>query len=213
MKEATLNRMRQGRLMPVVVIDDAAAVLDLADALLAEGLGVMEVTFRTAAAPAAIARVASERPDMMIGAGTLLTPDNVRQAREAGATFGVAPGLSESTVRTAQEVGLEFAPGVMTPSDIERALQLDCSVLKFFPAEQAGGAPMLKGIEAPYKHTGVQFIPTGGIHQGNMRPYLEMPSVAAVGGSWFVSPKLIAAGDWEAIRRLTREAMAVAAGE
>lgn len=213
MKEQTLNTIRSGRLVPVVVLDDAGLALDVADALLEAGLRVMEVTFRTPAAADAIARIASQRPDMFIGAGTLLSAENVRQAVDAGATFAVAPGLSEPVVQAAQQAGLDLAPGVMTPSDVERALNLGCQVLKFFPAEQAGGVPMLKSLEGPYKHTGVQFIPTGGIHQTNMEHYLALPSVAAVGGSWFVDKKLIAAGNWGEIRKRTREALAVAAVE
>lgn len=207
MKEATLKRIRDGRLVPVVVLNDAAIALDLADALAAEGLHVIEITFRTPAAPDAIARIASERPDMFVGAGTLLTADNVRRAKDVGATFGLAPGLNETTVQVARDVGLDFAPGVMTPSDVERALRLDCQVLKFFPAEQAGGATMLKALEGPYKHTGVQFIPTGGINQGNMRTYLSLASTAAIGGSWFVAPNLVAGRNWDAIRQLTRDAL------
>jgi 2-dehydro-3-deoxyphosphogluconate aldolase/(4S)-4-hydroxy-2-oxoglutarate aldolase len=207
MKDQTLQTIRQGRLVPVVVLEDAGLALDLTDTLLGAGLRVMEVTFRTQAAADAIARVASERRDMFIGAGTLLTPDNIRQAVDAGATFGVAPGLSESTVRAARQAGLDLAPGVMTPSDVERALQLDCRVLKFFPAEQAGGVAMLKALEGPYRHTGVQFIPTGGINPSNLSAYLALGSVAAVGGSWFVDKKLIAARDWDGIGRLTREAL------
>ena len=208
MKDATLTRIRENRIVPVVVIDDAAVAVDLADALLAEGLKVIEITFRTPAAAEAISNIASARPDMFVGAGTLLTRENVQRAHDAGATFGLAPGLNPSTVETARKIGLDFAPAVMTPSDVERALELECNVLKFFPAEQAGGAPFLKALTAPYKQTGVQFLPTGGINQGNMAPYLALPSVAAIGGSWFVGQKLIADGSWDQIRSMTKEALA-----
>ncbi|MDP4625342.1 MAG: bifunctional 4-hydroxy-2-oxoglutarate aldolase/2-dehydro-3-deoxy-phosphogluconate aldolase [Akkermansiaceae bacterium] len=210
MKEATLKQIQFARIVPVVVIDDADVALDLADALLAAGLGVIEITFRTAAAAKAIETIASERPAMLVGAGTLLTGETVKAAADAGATFGLAPGLNARTVADAQGAGLDFAPGISTPSEIEHALALGCKLLKFFPAEQAGGANMLKALEGPYAHTGVQFIPTGGISAGNMNDYLSLKSVAAIGGSWFVDKKLIAARDWDAIERLTREALAIA---
>jgi 2-dehydro-3-deoxyphosphogluconate aldolase/(4S)-4-hydroxy-2-oxoglutarate aldolase len=210
MKEATLKQIQAGRIVPVVVMEDAAGAVDLADALLDAGLRVIEFTFRTAAAAKAIGRLVSQRPDMLVGAGTLLSPENIRQAVDAGAKFGVAPGLNESTVIAAQQAGLDFAPGVATPSEVERALGLGCQLLKFFPAEQAGGAQMLKAFDGPYGRTGVQFIPTGGINAANMKNYLALNSVAAIGGSWFVDRKLIAAHDWKTINQLTREAMAAA---
>jgi 2-dehydro-3-deoxyphosphogluconate aldolase/(4S)-4-hydroxy-2-oxoglutarate aldolase len=210
MKEANLKQIKAGRIVPVVVIEDAAVAVDLGDALLDAGLRVIEITFRTAAAAKAIAALASQRPDMLVGAGTLLTAENIKQAVDAGAKFGVAPGLNERTVSAAQQAGLDFAPGVATPSEVECALSLGCKVLKFFPAEQAGGANMLKALEGPYGHTGVQFVPTGGISAANMKSYLALKCVAAIGGSWFVDKKLIAAHDWKAINQLTREALAAA---
>lgn len=212
MQEATLKQIRAGRIVPIVVIEDASVAVDLADALLDAGLRVIEITFRTPAAVAAIATLAAQRPELLLGAGTLLTADNVRQAVDAGAKFGVAPGLNERTVKAAQQAGLDFAPGVATPSEVERALELGCNVLKFFPAEQAGGVNLLKALEGPYAHTGVQFIPTGGLSAANMKSYLALKSVAAIGGSWFVDKKLIAARDWKGISQLTREALAAAVG-
>jgi 2-dehydro-3-deoxyphosphogluconate aldolase/(4S)-4-hydroxy-2-oxoglutarate aldolase len=207
MKAATLTKIRLTRIVPVVVMDDASVALDLADTLLAAGLRVIEITFRTTSAAEAIAKIASARPDMLVGAGTLLTEDNVRRAVDAGASFGVAPGLNERTVEAARRAGLDFAPGIATPSEVERALQLECKLLKFFPAEQAGGAPMLKALEGPYRHTGVQFVPTGGINLANVANYLAIDSVAAIGGSWFVDKKLIANRDWKTIGTMTREAL------
>lgn len=211
MKDATLARIRKNRIVPVVVIEDAGTALDLADALLAAGLEVIEVTFRTKAAAEAISKLASARPQMLIGAGTLLNEENIRCAVDAGAHFGVAPGLNDQTVEAARRAGFDFAPGVATPSEVERALQLGCKLLKFFPAEQVGGVAMLKALAGPYRHTGVQFVPTGGINVANMSSYLALDIVAAVGGSWFVEKNLIAAGDWAAITKLTREAMAICA--
>jgi len=210
MKAETLERIRAGRIVPVVVIEDAAVAVDLADALLKAGLSVIEITFRTTAAAQAIATLAAQRPQMLVGAGTLLTEANVKQAVDAGAKFGVAPGLNKNTVAAAQKMDLDFAPGVATPSEVEQALGLGCRLLKFFPAEQAGGTSMLKALEGPYGHTGVQFVPTGGITAANMKSYLALKSVAAIGGSWFVDKQLIAAHDWKAIEQLTREALAMA---
>lgn len=210
MNATTLKQIRQARIVPVVVIDDAAVALELADALLAGGLHVIEITFRTPAAAAAIAKIAAARPVMLVGAGTLLTEDNVRRAVDAGARFGLAPGLNVRTVEAARRAGLDFSPGITTPSELEQALQLECPVVKFFPAEQAGGVPMLKALEGPYRHTGVQFIPTGGINLKNLADYLALESVAAIGGSWFVEKKLIATRDWIGITKLTQEALAAA---
>jgi 2-dehydro-3-deoxyphosphogluconate aldolase/(4S)-4-hydroxy-2-oxoglutarate aldolase len=195
------------RLVPVVVIDDAAKAVDLAGALLEAGLGVIEITFRTPAAAEAIRRIARECPRMLTGAGTLLTGEQVRHAVDAGATFGLAPGLDPATVEAARAAGLDFIPGVMTPGEVQQALALGCAVQKFFPAEQTGGAAFLKALEGPYGHTGVRFIPTGGLNAGNIAPYLALKTVAALGGSWFVDKKLIEAADWPAITRLTREAL------
>jgi 2-dehydro-3-deoxyphosphogluconate aldolase/(4S)-4-hydroxy-2-oxoglutarate aldolase len=212
MNATTLRKIRVGRLVPAVVIDDAAAAVDLADALLDAGLRVIEITFRTAAAEAAIRRIATQRPDMFVGAGTLISADHVRRAVDAGAAFGVAPGLNRRTAEAAAAAGLDFIPGVATPSEVEAALELGLKLLKFFPAEQAGGVNLLRALEGPYGHTGVEFMPTGGIHAGNLWEYLALKSVAALGGSWFVDKKLIAARDWPAINRLTREALELTQG-
>lgn len=207
-----INRLLAKRIVPVVVIDQPDAAEPLAEALLAGGLDVIEVTFRTAAAEEAIGRIAARFPQVLLGAGTLLSVEQVRQARAAGAIFGVAPGLNKLVVRAAQGCGLLFAPGVMTPTEVERALGLGCKLLKFFPAAAAGGPAMLKALAGPYAHTGVKFIPTGGIHAGNLRDYLALPVVAAVGGSWMVDQKLIAAGDWAQVTARAAEAVAAAQG-
>lgn len=205
-----LDRIHSKRIVPVVVLDDAEAAEPLAEALLEGGLDIMEVTFRTAAAEESIRRIAKAFPDVLLGAGTLLTPDQVKQARDAGAVFGVSPGLNESVVGAAREVGMTLAPGVMTPSEVEQGLQLGCMLQKFFPAEAAGGARMLKALAGPYAHTGLMFIPTGGITALNLRDYLSLPVVAAIGGSWMVDKKLVAAGDWTTITERTREALSAA---
>ena len=205
------DRVAKRKIVPVVVLDHEEAAEPLAEALLAAGLDVMEITFRTPAAAGAIQRIASRYPEMRLGAGTLLNRDQVLRARDAGAIFGLAPGLNPQTVQAAQSCGMLFSPGVMTPSEVELALSLDCKLLKFFPAENAGGTAMLKALAGPYQHTGLRFIPTGGITCQNLTDYLALPIVAAIGGSWMVAKPLIASGQWGEITRLTREALAAAA--
>jgi 2-dehydro-3-deoxyphosphogluconate aldolase/(4S)-4-hydroxy-2-oxoglutarate aldolase len=206
-----LDRILSKRIVPVVVLDRADDAEALAEALLAGGLDIMEITFRTAAAEESIRRIAARFPEILLGAGTLLEDDQVHRARDAGAVFGLAPGLNPRTIATAAAVGLAFSPGVMTPGEVEQALALGCRLLKFFPAETAGGTAMLKALAGPYGHTGVKFIPTGGITSGNLAGYLSLPVVAAIGGSWMVDKQLIATGNWSEITRLTREAVDAAA--
>jgi len=202
------ERIVRKRIVPIVVLDDAEAAVPVAEALLAGGLDVMEIPMRTAAAETAIRRIAAGYPEIFLGAGTLLEAAQVLRARDAGAVFGLAPGLNPRIIETAADCGLHFAPGVMTPSEVDRALELGCKLLKFFPAEAAGGIAMLKAMAGPYAHTGLRFLPTGGIAINNMRDYLNLPLVAAVGGSWMVDRALVAAGRWDEITRLTREAVA-----
>lgn len=205
-----LDRIALKRIVPVVVLQEEELAEPLAETLLQAGLDVMEITFRTAAAESAIRRIAARFPEMLLGAGTLLGPEQVQKAVEAGARFGVAPGLNERVVKTAQQSGIVMIPGAMTPSEIERAMSMDCFTLKFFPAEQAGGVAMLQALEGPYGHTSVRFIPTGGINATNMLSYLERPSVAAIAGSWMVEKNLIIAKEWHRIEQLTRTALAAA---
>jgi len=206
-----IERILAKRIVPVVVLDQAESAEPLAEALLAGGLDIMEITFRTAAAEESIRRIAARFPEILLGAGTLLDDAQVQRAKDAGAVFGLAPGLNPRTVAKAAEVGLRFAPGVMTPGEVEQALALGCQLLKFFPAEAAGGTAMLKSLAGPYGHTGVKFIPTGGITSDNLQNYLKLPVVAAIGGSWMVDKQLVNEGRWEEITRLTREALATAA--
>lgn len=206
-----LDRILAKRIVPVVVLDSAEDAEPLAEALLAGGLDIMEITFRTEAAEESIKRIAARFPEILLGAGTLLEKKQVKRAKKAGAVFGLAPGLNQDTVKAAKDVGLLFSPGVITPSEVEQAMSLDCKLLKFFPAEAAGGTNMLKSLAGPYAHTGVKFIPTGGITSSNLTKYLKLPVVAAIGGSWMVDKTLINEGKWEEITRLTREALEVAA--
>lgn len=181
--------------------------MPLAEALLAGGLKVMEITFRTAAAAESIQRIRRHLPEMSIGAGTLLTPEQVQEAIDFGAQFGVSPGLNEAVLNTAGERDLPFFPGVMTPTEIARALNLGWKHLKFFPAEPAGGAAMLKALTGPFAHLDVKFIPTGGINVAKLPDYLAIPQVAAVGGSWMGDRKLIQEKAWSKITALTAEAL------
>jgi 2-dehydro-3-deoxyphosphogluconate aldolase/(4S)-4-hydroxy-2-oxoglutarate aldolase len=177
---------------------------------MAGGLKVIEVTFRTADAAAAIARIRQTLPTAIVGAGTLLSADQVKQASDAGAQFGVSPGLSESVLKAAQRAGLPLFPGVITPTEVMRALDWGCKHLKFFPAEAAGGVNMLKSLAGPFGHTGLKFIPTGGLTAANLPNYLAIPQVAAVGGSWMAERRLVADRAWSKISELTAEAMKIA---
>jgi len=199
------------RLICVAVIDQPDDAVPLAEALFAGGLNVMEVTFRTEGAAHSIAQIRNRVPRMSIGAGTLLSAEQVKQAVGAGAQFGVSPGLNESVLAEAERSEIPFFPGVMTPTEVDHALNLGCKHLKFFPAEAAGGVAMVKALAGPFSHTGVKFIPTGGINATNLAGYLAVPQVAAVGGSWMAERKLVKEKAWVKITALTAEAMKVIA--
>jgi 2-dehydro-3-deoxyphosphogluconate aldolase/(4S)-4-hydroxy-2-oxoglutarate aldolase len=199
------------RLLCITSVDRAEDAVPLAEALLAGGLSVMEITFRTAAAAESIQRVRQKVPQMSIGAGTLLSPEQVQRAIDVGAQFGVSPGLNEAVLAAATKNQMPFFPGVMTPTEVDRALNLGWKHLKFFPAEPAGGAAMLKALAAPFAHTGVKLIPTGSINAAKLPDYLALPQVAAVGGSWMAERKLVAEKQWTKITALTAEALKVIA--
>ncbi len=197
--------------VPVIAIDSVVHALPLADALLAGGLPVVEITFRTAAAADVIRLLAKERPALIVGAGTVLTPETVKIAVDAGARFAVAPGLNPRVVQAAQALNLPFVPGIANPSDIEAGLELGCKLLKFFPAEALGGTKLLAALSAPYKHTGVRFMPTGGASPANLESYLKLDTVAAVGGTWIAKKEDMAEGKWEMIAQRCREACGLVA--
>ena len=197
------------RLVCVAVIDKVDDAVPLTEALIAGGLNCIEVTFRTAGAAESIARIRKALPHAVVGAGTLLTADNVKAAVDAGAQFGVSPGLSEAVSKAAHEKDLPLFPGVITPTEIMAALDLGLKHLKFFPSETFGGVNALKALAGPFGHTGVKFIPTGGITAATLPNYLAVSQVAAVGGSWMAEKKLIAEKDWAKITALTAEAMKV----
>ena len=200
-----LEQFQKIGIIPVVVIDDAKDAVPLAKALCEGGLPVAEVTFRTDAAEEAIRLMAEAYPDMLIGAGTVLTTEQVDRAVAAGSKFIVSPGLNPKVVKYCQEKNVPITPGTARPTDIEMALELGLDVVKFFPAEQNGGLAMIKAMAAPY--TKVKFMPTGGISPKNLKSYLDFDKIIACGGSWMVPKDLVAAGDFEAIKNLTREAV------
>jgi len=196
-------------LIAVLQIDEAAAAVPLARALLAGGVQAMELTLRTEAALAGVERICSEVPEMQVGVGTILTPEQVRAAQAAGAVFGVAPGGNPRVIAAARQCGLPFAPGVCTPTEMELAVEQGCRLLKFFPAEPTGGLAYLRSAAAPLAHLGVRFVPLGGINAGNLMAYLRDPLVLAVGGSWIAPRAAIRAAAWETITANAREAMAL----
>ena len=195
--------------VPVIAIDSVEAALPLADALIEGGLPVAEITFRTAAAAEVIAKIAKERPGLLLGAGTVLTTENLRRAKDTGARFGVAPGLNPDVVAEAGRLGLPFIPGVITPSEIEQALSLGVKLLKYFPAEAFGGLKVIKALSAPYAHAGVKFMPTGGVTAANLPDYLASDIVACVGGTWIASREAIAEKKWDQIRENCRAAVEI----
>jgi 2-dehydro-3-deoxyphosphogluconate aldolase/(4S)-4-hydroxy-2-oxoglutarate aldolase len=195
--------------IPVVVIDDAADAVPLARALVEAGLPAIEITLRTPAALDAIRRIADEVPQARVGAGTLTRVEDVERVLAAGARFAMAPGLSRAVVAEAIESGLEYLPGVMTPSEVMRAVELGCRWLKLFPAELAGGPAMLRALASPFPQ--VRFCPTGGVDAAKAPAYLALPNVFAVGGSWMVPAAAIRARDWPAVRTLAAEAARIGA--
>ncbi|SHE86336.1 2-dehydro-3-deoxyphosphogluconate aldolase / (4S)-4-hydroxy-2-oxoglutarate aldolase [Ruegeria intermedia] len=193
-------------IVPVLVVDDAAHAHPLAEALVAGGLPALEVTLRTPAALDAI-RAMAQVPGGVVGAGTLVTPDDVRAAKEAGAQFGVSPGGTDALIAACEAEGLPLLPGAATATEAMRLLEQGYDMLKFFPAEASGGAPALKAIGAPLPQ--ITFCPTGGVSTANARDYLSLPNVICAGGSWVAPKQMVAQGDWAGIEALAREAAAL----
>lgn len=202
--EPWCTRLQSTGAVAVVIIDEPRHAEPLAAALLEGGIDLIELTLRTPSALEGIRRIRQAFPTVGIGAGTLLEPAQVQAAVEAGATFGVAPGLNPDVVRAARDCGLPFAPGVCTPSEIERALGLGCGLLKYFPAETLGGARHLRITTSPFSHLGVRYMPLGGITLQTAESYLREPSVIALGGSWIAPRELITGGNWGLIRENAR---------
>jgi len=204
-----LKELHNIGIIPVVVLEDAKDAEALGKALWEGGLSCAEVTFRTTAAKESISILTDKYPDMLVGAGTVLTTWQVDQAIDAGAKFIVSPGLNPKIVRYCQDKGIPIIPGCVTPSEIEQAIELGLEAVKFFPAEQAGGLEYIKAISAPYPN--ILFMPTGGINPENVKKYLAAKSVFACGGSWMVKGGLIKAGDFEKIKELSEEAVRIVA--
>ena len=202
-----LEKIQEIGIVPVVVLDDAKDAAPLAKALCEGGLPCAEVTFRTAAAEESIRIMSEQFPEMLVGAGTVLTTEQVDRAVTAGAKFIVSPGMNPRIVKYCVEKGILITPGCANPSDIEQALENGLDVVKFFPAEPAGGLKMIKAMAAPY--VGVKFMPTGGINQNNVRDYLAYDRILACGGSWMVKGDLVAAGEFDKIKELAAEAVEI----
>ena len=202
-----LEKIQEIGIVPVVVLDDAKDAAPLAKALCEGGLPCAEVTFRTAAAEESIRIMSEQFPEMLVGAGTVLTTEQVDRAVAAGAKFIVSPGMNPRIVKYCVEKGILITPGCANPSDIEQALENGLDVVKFFPAEPAGGLKMIKAMSAPY--VGVKFMQTGGINQNNVRDYLAYDRILACGGSWMVKGDMVAAGEFDKIKELAKEAVEI----
>lgn len=202
-----VDRLASSRVVPVLTAHDADEAERACEALVAGGLPVVEITFRTDAAAEAIRRVAND--ELLVGAGTILSPDQLALALDAGARFAVAPGTSEAVVEAARAAGVPFVPGIATPSEIERARALGCDVLKVFPASMLGGPSFVRAVSPVYRD--VRFVPTGGVNPENLASYLELPSVLACGGTWICDQSLLRERRFDEIERRAREAAELAA--
>ena len=202
-----LEEIQKIGIVPVVVLEDAKDAEPLGRALVEGGLPCAEVTFRTAAAEEAIRIMSEKYPEMLIGAGTVLTTEQVDRAVAAGAKFIVSPGLNPRVVKYCVEKNILITPGCVTPSEVEQALEFGLEVVKFFPAEPSGGLSMIKAMAAPY--VGLKFMPTGGINEENVKDYLAYNRILACGGSWMVKGDLVKAGDFAKITELTKEAVKI----
>ncbi|MDO5054790.1 bifunctional 4-hydroxy-2-oxoglutarate aldolase/2-dehydro-3-deoxy-phosphogluconate aldolase [Pasteurella oralis] len=201
-----IEKLRTIKVVPVIAVEEAETILPLVETLVQNGLPVAEITFRSTAAEQAIRLVRQHYPEILIAAGTVLTPEQVIQAKNAGADFIVTPGFNPNIVKLCQELQLPITPGINNPMSIEAALEMGITAVKFFPAEASGGVKMIKALLGPYAQ--LQIMPTGGIGLHNIQAYLAIPNVVACGGSWFVEKKLIQEKNWDEIGRLVREVLA-----
>lgn len=206
--ENLTDRLKKARIVAVLAVNDPAGAVDLAKALCDGGVTALEMTLRTQRSFECVSAIAGAGLPLTLGVGTILTPEQAREAKSRGADFGVSPGCNVRVIDAAAEVGLPFAPGIMTPSEIEQALEHGCKLMKFFPAESSGGMKHLQSMAAPYKHLGISFIPLGGLKLSNMKSYTDSPLVTAIGGSWIAPTSLIDAKDWAQIRKNAEEAVA-----
>ena len=205
-----MERLANSIVVPVVVLDKAEDAVPTARAMAAGGVDTMEITFRTACAPEAIKAVAESCPDVLVGAGTIINVEQAKLAVEMGAKFVVSPGFSEEVVSWCVENDIPVAPGCVTPTEIMAALKYGLKMVKFFPANVYGGLNAMKNLSAPFP--GLKFLPTGGVNAGNIKEYIDAPFIHAVGGSWVCPKADIAAGHWDKITSLCKEARAAAKG-
>lgn len=203
-----LHSLFKGKLLPAVTVHDPDSALHIAGAFLEAGLNIMEITFRTAAASASVAAISKRYPEMHLGAGTLLTADDIKTAADSGAEFGLSPGFNPDIAGKARELGFPFIPGVLSPSEIECAFAAGFDLLKLFPIRSIGGAAYIENLEGPYLHSGMKFIPMGGVNRQNMGSFLKYESVTAVGGSWLNPQSLIRQGNFKEITEITRQSLA-----
>lgn len=205
---SVLEKMKSCMIVPVIALEEADKAEELAGALCRGGLPCAEVTFRTAAAAETIRRMRKAYPDMLVGAGTVLTTEQVNAAVDAGAQFIVSPGFNPRIVRYCIDRGLTIVPGTATPSEVEQAIEAGLEVVKFFPAEAAGGLNMIKSMSAPYGN--MMFMPTGGINPDNVKEYLKFSKILACGGSWMVKKEYLDQNQFDRIEELAREAVKIA---
>lgn len=197
--EELLSHLEKRGVVAGFSVEKIEHAVPLAKALLAGGIDVIELTLRTPIGLDAVKLIANEVPEMVVGVGTILTPETAVAVKKVGAHFGVAPGMNPRVVKAAREAGLPFAPGICTPSDLEAAIELGCRFVKFFPAEAAGGVTYLKSMAAPYNHLGIRYFPLGGVNSENMLDYLAEDNVPTVGGTWIVAKNLVQNEDWAGI--------------
>lgn len=209
--ESIMQRLAATKIVAGFSVNRVEEAVPLARALLAGGVTAIELTLRTAAGLDAVKAISAGVPEILLGVGTILTPDQAREVKAAGAHFGVSPGMNRAVIAAAQEADLPFAPGIATPSELEAAIELGCRFVKFFPAEAAGGIAYLRSISAPYAHLGVKFFPLGGLNASNMVNYLLEKNVPAIGGSWIVKADLVAAQAWDQITARAAEVTRIAA--
>jgi 2-dehydro-3-deoxyphosphogluconate aldolase/(4S)-4-hydroxy-2-oxoglutarate aldolase len=207
---ATVQALSQIKIIPVLALETVADGVKICELFAKLGLMGAEITFRTNAAPEIIKEVSNQFPDLVIGAGTILNIADLHRAFTAGAKFAVAPGFNPNVLSEAVKANFAFSPGVCTPSEVEQAYEIGATLLKFFPAEAAGGINMLKSIIAPYKHLGIKFMPTGGITATNAGDYLSIPDVVAVGGTWLGKSADISSGKWSEIAASIKDAVLMA---
>jgi len=206
---SVLERVVKSGIAAVLVIDELDAAVPVAEALIEGGITAIELALRTPQGLDAIAAIKREIPEMVVIAGTVLTPDQIGQAKDAGADLAVAPGLNPRVIEAAHDLGMLFMPGICTPSDIEKAVEMGCRLLKFFPAEPSGGVKYLKSVSAPYNHLDLHYMPLGGLSESNFMSYFSLPSVFAIGGSWIATRDLIAKRDWSEIQRRAHNACTI----